>query len=360
MRRRKFLAAAGTGTITGLSGCFGLFETRSALAPPLVEDRPSAAYYPTHVEGMAMVGTAENAGYTAALTYTYPHRFWLVTGTRTQRVRIKPSDSVHLMPVVWDTETGIVPPDINPGLTVEQDGESVANPAPWAMLSQPMGFHFGENVALDGDGTYTVTVDVGSPSIRRTGGLSDDRGGTSFEFEFEYSESAKQAIAYTDIPSDREGTRGAVDPMAMEMMPSTTAPPESALPGTVIGAGTSGDAVVVATLIDDATPYGGGSDESYLAISPRTPYNRFVLPMATVAATVERGSATVSDPTVTAAIDPDLRYHYGAPVSGVEPGDSVTITFQTPPQMARHEGYETAFVEMDPVSLTVPPDGGYP
>ncbi|EJN56997.1 hypothetical protein [Halogranum rubrum] len=42
---------AGSTSLAGLAGCAGLFETRSELAPPLVENRPDAVYYPTHYEG---------------------------------------------------------------------------------------------------------------------------------------------------------------------------------------------------------------------------------------------------------------------------------------------------------------------
>ena len=135
---------------------------------------------PTHVEGMEMAGMQSSGSYKCALTYTYPHRFWLVTGSRREKVDIKSNDSTHLMPVVWETETGIVPPDINPQVQITQDGESVAQLAPWPMLSQPMGFHFGDNVQLAGDGTYQVEVSIGSPSTRRAGALADNQGQATF------------------------------------------------------------------------------------------------------------------------------------------------------------------------------------
>jgi hypothetical protein len=42
-------------------------------------------------------------------------------------------------------------------------------------------------------------------------------------------------------------------------------------------------------------------------------------------------------------LDPDIGYHYGAVVDGVESGDSLTLSVDVQPQTARHEGYETAF-----------------
>jgi hypothetical protein len=60
----------------------------------------------------------------------------------------------------------------------------------------------------------------------------------------------------------------------------------------------------------------------------------------------------VYDDTLTRTLDPDLGFHYGAPVA-LESGDEVTLSVSTPPQVARHEGYERAFLEMPDVTLTV-------
>jgi hypothetical protein len=40
-------------------------------------------------------------------------------------------------------------------------------------------------------------------------------------------------------------------------------------------------------------------------------------------------------------------------VPGVREGDEVTIATTVPPQVARHDGYETAFLGMDDVSIEV-------
>lgn len=353
MRRRDLLGALGGASLGGLAGCTDLFETRTARAPPLPENRPNAVYVPTHVEGMKMAGMQSSSGYRCALAYTFPHRFWLVTGGRRKRVDIAGDDSAHLMPVVWDAETGIVPPDINPQVSVTRNGESVAQFAPWPMLSQPMGFHFGDNVQLDGDGTYQVDLRIGSPSTRRTGSLADARGQASFTFEFDFRRAVLDEVTYRDIPSEREGTRGAVEPMSMETLPSTRVPREGDLPGTVRGTATSGDAPVVVTTLSDATPFGGGEGDTYLAVSPRTPHNRYMLPMMSLSGTLTRGRETAFEGALRSTIDPNLHYHYGAAVPGVESGDELTVAVDSPPQTARHEGYETAFFEMSEMTMSL-------
>jgi arylsulfatase A-like enzyme len=54
-------------------------------------------------------------------------------------------------------------------------------------------------------------------------------------------------------------------------------------------------------------------------------------------------------------LDPGLGYHYGAALgdTAVESGDDLTLEVPTPPQVARHEGYETAFVDMAPVEVSL-------
>jgi hypothetical protein len=46
-------------------------------------------------------------------------------------------------------------------------------------------------------------------------------------------------------------------------------------------------------------------------------------------------------------------FHYGADVDSISSGEELTVTVDAPPQTSRQEGYETAFVDMDPVVLAV-------
>ena len=169
----------------------------------------------------------------------------------------------------------------------------------------------------------------------------------------DYSGSTMEEIMVNDIPEDKQGTEGAVSPMDMEMMPSTQLPKSEELPGPVHGSATSGDGRFVVTSLDDASRFGGTESETYLAVSARTPYNRYPLPLMSLSATLQRGGETVYDDILLATIDPELNYHYGAVVSDVESDDELTITVDAPPQTARHEGYEMAFFEMPDMSLTL-------
>ncbi|WP_248905242.1 iron transporter [Halocatena marina] len=355
MNRRTFLRAsvAATGAAT-LSGCLsGLFETRSVYEPPpLVENRPKAVYIPSHIEGMEMGGMATKKWYKAGIMFSFPHRFWTVDSQNKNKVNIRENDTIHLMSSVWDSETTIVPPNANLRVDVTKDGESIATKSLWPMLSQNMGYHFGDNIALSGDGTYTVTVHVGPLDVRRTGRLQEKYGEqASFSITFDYSQQQRDEIMFKQL-SEKKGQKGAVDPMEMKMMPSTQLPQKDQLPGTLVGEATSGDGTFIVTKLD-SSPAGIDKSGPYLAVSPRTPHNRYPLPFMSLSGTVKRGKQTIFDGPLTATLDPELNYHYGTSVERLQSGDTLALTVDVPPQVARHEGYEMAFFEMPPMELTL-------
>ncbi|WP_436925559.1 iron transporter [Halosimplex amylolyticum] len=379
MHRRRFLAAGAAAASASLAGCRSLFQTRSARSPPMVEDRPDAVYIPSHVEGMEMVGMADAGDYKVALTYSFPHRFWRAEGDRFEKVEIQGSDTVHLMTTVWDAETGTVVPNGAVTTTITKDGETFTSGKPlWLMLSQNMGVHAGDNLELGGDGTYDVEVSVPPLSARRTGAFRDrfDELATA-SFTMGFSQSTLEEVFFERL-QDRQGERAALEPMEMDMVPVARAPATEDLPGTVLGETTSGDAVFAAMRLEsppagfvESDGDGGGTDSdgtatggtngstdgdggagTYLAVSMRTPYNRYPIPATTVSATVTRDGDAVFDDDLAQTFDPDLGYHYGA-VADVQSGDELTLSVGAPPQISRHEGYETAFVDFAETSMTV-------
>jgi hypothetical protein len=352
MRRRDLLLGAGAAGATTLAGCGGLVETRSLSTPPVLSDRPAAVYFPTHVEGMEMVGMGASGDYKFALMYSYPHRFWNVNGTAVERTSVQEDDDTHLMASVWDPETGTVLPETGLDLEIMRDGELVSQEVIYPMLSQPMGFHYGANFSLDSDGSYDVTVSVGGMSTRRTGAFRDKFGDpASTTIGFDYSESTRNEILFEETP-DRAGDRAAREPMSMSMPDSVLAPPGE-FPGDVRGTTETGDVTLLVTTLE-SPPEGvdAPAGSSYLAVSARTPYNRMVIPAMALEGTLTRDGEAVFDGPLARTLDPDLHYHYGAAVEDVQAGDELELRVTTPPQVARHEGYETAFVEMPPRTLT--------
>jgi len=354
MKRRALLRAGALAGSLSLAGCSNLIETRAVGVPPVPENRPDGVYYPSHVEGMAMAGMASSGDYAVGLMYSYPHRFWNVNGDSVSLTDIESNDAVHLMASVWDPETKTVLPDTGLSLEIYRDDSLVTQEAIYPMLSQPMGFHYGANFALEGDGTYSVRLSVGAVSTRRTGDFvgrfADPE---TVEIPFEYSEAKKNEISFERF-DEQVATPGAVQPMSMEMLPNAFAPLESNLPRTVLGSALSNDARFVVTALE-SPPEGvesdGGTSETsraagdgtYLAVSARTRYNRMVIPAMGLSGVLTRDGEAVSDGAFDRTLDPELGYHYGAVVDGVESGDELTLLVDVQPQTARHEGYETAF-----------------
>ncbi|AZH26104.1 iron transporter [Haloplanus aerogenes] len=342
MKRRGLLRSLALAGTLPLAGCSTLVETRAAGVPPVPENRPDGIYHPSHVEGMKMAGTASSGDYAFGLFYSYPHRFWNVNGDSVSLTEIEEDDAVHLMASVWDPETGTVLPDTGLSLEIYRDGSLVSQEAIYPMLSQPMGFHYGANFGLEGEGTYDVRLSVGAMSTRRTGAFAGRFGDpTTAEIPFEYSEAAKNEISF-EVFDEEAATPGAVDPMSMDALPNAFAPLESDLPGRVLGSAMSNDAKLVATALE-TPPEGVEGDGPYLAVSARTRYNRMVIPAMALSGTLTRDGETVYDGELARTLDPDLGYHYGAVVDGVESGDELTLSVTVQPQTARHEGYETAF-----------------
>ncbi|QRV15266.1 hypothetical protein JMJ58_20580 [Haloterrigena salifodinae] len=348
------------------------------VAPPFpeIEDKPDAVYVPTHRESMRALEPIAAGDYRLAPMLSYPHPFWTVTGDGeddVQHVTPEQMRGVHMMFTLRDAETGVVLP-IDSGVVVRlsRDGERVgSSQSMWSMLSQEMGFHFGDNVPLEDDGTYTVEVELPPLSARTTGDLAgrfDER--ETVTFEFDYDQEFRKSV--TDIEyfdEQRWGERGALEPPDQGEMPYSQLPEVDAFPGTLLvdpdgerpdttaDLPRSGDAAFLATVLESDHRLANGN-ESYLLVSPRTPYNRVPLPNTTPTATIERDGESVTDDPVPLGqtIDGEFGLHYGTSLEGVDlrAGDTVTLTIRSPPQVARHQGYDTAFLEMPPIELRVP------
>lgn len=213
-----------------------------------------------------------------------------------------------------------------------------------------MGFHYGDNFSLDDDGTYTVRVSIGGMDLARFGefeGRFQER--AAAEIEFEYSAQECNSIPVEQF-EDRQGERDALELMEMGMLPTSVLPATEDLPGRVGGEGESVDARLVVGAVESA-PF--VEEGAYLLVSPRTPYNRIPLPMASLSFRQERDGETLWEGSLREALEPAAGHHYGAPLEGVETGDSLTIAVDSPPQASRHEGFETAFVAMSDVEVTV-------
>jgi len=335
---------------------------------PQVEDPPEAVYVPSHKNQMEMLPTVESGEFAVTPMLTYPHKFWLITGDE-REVVTPDSFGVHLMVTIWDAQTGTVLP-IDKGAQVElaKDGEYVTQKAPWPMISQRMGFHFGENFKLPDFGTYTAELQVNSLTgvhkTREFNGRFESGETVTFEFDFDKETQQKLAEGIEYLDESRWGERDALGPMGMgdgdggegsdgsdggngmEMsMQYSSLPPAESYPGLAVGTPQSGDATFVVRYLEETAISDGNA--GYLLVSPRTPYNSVPLPDMALSATGAIEGELVQ------TLDSEVGHHYG--VSGsLSAGDELQLVIDSPPQVARHRGYETAFLDMPPIDITMP------
>lgn len=333
MRRRDFLLAAGA---SFLSGCVsGLGNTPACQVSETVEDPPERVYLPTHSEEMVMLGSEAAGDYEVSFSYTYPHRFWTVNGSRTERVEPADDEEAHVMLTVRDSETGVpMPVDAGTSLEILKEDETVTERSPWTMVSQPMGFHLGDNVPFDGDGEYVARAMLGEPDARLAGPLEGRLGGTTAELSFEYSREGRDSIGCEEFEEERWAEAEAVDPM--------------------MDRGGRGIEGATEARADDDTLFAFANDDGYLAVHALTPHNRHALPSMDLEATIERDGETVFDDRLEPTVD-GRGYHYGVVDADydAQEGDTVTVEVVTPPQVARHTGYQTAFLGSPTIEVTL-------
>lgn len=352
MHRRNLLAA---GLALPVAGCTDALSRDSAWRE-LVMNAPDGVYVPPKRDGMTtyavepVVGEEGNdSDLAVAVMGTRPHSFLTVAGGDASWVSPRSEDSVHLMATLWHGGSDrVLPVPVSVAIGGGPDR------ALWPMLSQRMGFHRGDNLEIPGDGRYDLHLEIGEPSARLFDDLSEPlAGGATVEIPIEFDASEIESLERTLIDPDRRGEAGALEPMdhaagddhdgahgnADHAHGEIVGPPVSRvprvddLPGTVLETARLDDAVLVATILEP-------SSDPYLAVSLRTPYNRYPLPAASIAAGAADGDPL--DP-LEPAIGPDLGHHYGRAIA--EPPEEVGVALEAPPQIARHFGYETAFLE---------------
>ncbi|WP_435358611.1 DUF7350 domain-containing protein [Haloarchaeobius sp. DFWS5] len=360
MRRRQFLhALPTTAGLVAVAGCLGddSDDGSSTTAPPTDSpsstdngtnttsgDGPAGVYVQSFQEGMAMFSPVTKGDYTFALMLAVPHTFWTVTGTDRTKQEKSDEQTAHVMAQVWHEPTKQVLADTDMSIEILKDGDLVSEEVIYPMLSQRMGFHYGGNFTLSGDGDYIAKLSVGKLGIGRLGNYADLFGSpATAEVEFALNDQTRSKITTKDLPS--AGDKGAIKPMESMMMPVGIAAEAKALPGTTVGTKRVDDADLVTKYVNGGRFAASG--KSYLYVSARTPYNDLVLPMMGLDATVTRGGETVFEGQLSRAIDHEAGYHYGVETDALQSGDEVTLSVVTPPQVARHEGYETAFLQMD-------------
>lgn len=363
MRRRDYLTTLSAVAGAAVAGCAGGNDDGDGTAAPTgtdnnddedhTEEGPDGVHVPDHATAMTMEGTERDGDFRFSAMISSPEVFYFVEGEEVVPSELLDEHNVHMMASVWDPETGTALPET--GLSVEvldAGGTVVTQEVIYPMLSQRMGFHYGSNLALPESGEFTVRVSVGGMEIGRTRGFEGKFGEpASVDIPMSFSESKRDE--FTDSTPENAGDAGALSPMSMGMRPAGSLPDPGGMPGTVLGRAESDDAVILGGVVS-GTSLGG--DQPYLYVSPRTPYSRFPLPSMSVTVTVA-GAGDVDGRRLSRRLDPEVGYHYGvaipdAAAQALVSGEAdLEVTPSLPPQVTRHAGYQTAFIEMDTVTI---------
>lgn len=94
-------------------------------------------------------------------------------------------ENCHLEVVVADAADGRFVPEVDVKATlVPEDGEEIG-PVEVPFVWHPGLHHYGVNLSIPGDGTYTIRVHVDPPIFHRHDETNGDRYGESVDIEFE-------------------------------------------------------------------------------------------------------------------------------------------------------------------------------
>ncbi|HEX4008429.1 MAG TPA: iron transporter [Solirubrobacteraceae bacterium] len=137
-------------TASGASG------SASAVAVDGIKPVPTQTLATTDWQGMKVQARAMTA---------VP--FVIFNGTNEQTVKPPRNASFHLMVMLNDAHSGYPIPYAGVWATIRRDGKIVYDERQWPMISEYMGPHYGNNVALPGKGTYQLSLLISPPVSAR-------------------------------------------------------------------------------------------------------------------------------------------------------------------------------------------------
>jgi uncharacterized protein involved in high-affinity Fe2+ transport len=114
-----------------------------------------------------MLGTSDWQGMKISAMAMTAVPFVIFNGTKEQMVKPPKGTNFHLMVMLNDAHTNEPIPYASVWATFTKDGKVVYDERQWPMLSAFMGPHYGNNVQLDGPGTYKLSLLITPPVSAR-------------------------------------------------------------------------------------------------------------------------------------------------------------------------------------------------
>lgn len=116
---------------------------------------------------MQVLGTAYWQGMKITAEAMTAIPFVIFNGTREQLIQPPKNASFHLMIMLNDAHTDVPIPYASVWATITRAGKVVYDARQWPMISEYMGPHYGNDVALPGAGRYRLTLLISPPVSAR-------------------------------------------------------------------------------------------------------------------------------------------------------------------------------------------------
>lgn len=184
--RTPFVHAAGRAllaclTVAAVAGCASADKTPTSSSS-------SAAAASSSMGGMSMGGGSTGSGASVAGIKPVPTQtlatatwqgmrvqaramtavpFVVYDGTSERMVKPPKNTSFHLMIDLNDARSGVPIPYAGVWATIKHSGKLVYDERLWPMISEYMGPHYGNDVALPGKGTYQLSLLISPPVSAR-------------------------------------------------------------------------------------------------------------------------------------------------------------------------------------------------
>jgi uncharacterized protein involved in high-affinity Fe2+ transport len=155
----KTAAMAGMADMAGMKG---MSATAMASKEPGEKGGNGIKPVPTQI-----LGTGDWQGMKIQAQAMTPVPFVIYNGTRERMVKPPKNASFHLMVDLADARTGVAIPYATVWASIRRDGKLIYDERQWPMISEYMGPHYGNNVALPGPGRYQLSLLVSPPVSAR-------------------------------------------------------------------------------------------------------------------------------------------------------------------------------------------------
>jgi uncharacterized protein involved in high-affinity Fe2+ transport len=163
------LSTNGSGTATTNAAAMAADSTSTAMGSMKMGSQEAAADKVDGIKAIPaqMLGSSDWQGMKISAMAMTAVPFVIFNGTRERTVKPPKDVSFHLMVKLDDAHTNYPIPYASVWATIRKAGRVVFDERQWPMLSEYMGPHYGNNVALPGAGVYRLTLLISPPVAAR-------------------------------------------------------------------------------------------------------------------------------------------------------------------------------------------------